>query len=113
ALAPTLASLFAAPVLVGLALGIGYPVLMGMSIERVDDSERTIAMGLHQAIYAIGMFAGPAISGIVADHIGLQPMFGITAFASLALGLLGTMQFKVQGSKFQVEPRTSNFDQRI
>ena len=90
ALAPSLLILFAAPVFIGLALGIGYPVTMGMSIARVDDAERTIAMGLHQAIYATGMFVGPALSGVLADHIGLQPMFGVTAGACLVLGLIGT-----------------------
>jgi len=104
ALASSLPIFFIAPIFTGAALGIGYPALMGMSIERVADSERTIAMGLHQAIYAIGMFVGPALSGVVADHIGLQPMFGITAVVMLALGLLGTTQFKVQGSKFHIEP---------
>jgi DHA1 family multidrug resistance protein-like MFS transporter len=94
ALAPTLAVLFAAPVFIGLALGVGYPVTMGMSIERVEDAERTIAMGLHQAIYAIGMFVGPALSGVLADHIGLQPMFGGTAFVCLALGWIGARWIK-------------------
>jgi DHA1 family multidrug resistance protein-like MFS transporter len=104
ALAPSLPIFFIAPIFTGAALGIGYPVLMGMSIERVEDSERTIAMGLHQAIYAIGMFVGPALSGVIADHIGLPAMFGITAFASFALGIFGTSKFKVQGSKFNGEP---------
>lgn len=104
ALAPALPIFFIAPVFTGLALGIGYPVLMGMSIERVGNSERTIAMGLHQAIYAVGMFAGPALSGVIADQIGLQPTFGITAFVFLALGLVGTSKLKVQGSKLKVEP---------
>lgn len=90
ALAPTLETLFISPVFLGMGIGIGYPVLMGMGIEHVENSERTIAMGLHQAIYAIGMFGGPALSGSVADHIGLQPMFGITAFACLVLGLIGS-----------------------
>lgn len=90
ALASSLAMLFVAPIFLGLALGIGYPMLMGMSIERVSDPERTIAMGLHQAIYAIGMFVGPALSGVIADHIGLQPMFAVTAFAGATLGLFGT-----------------------
>jgi MFS family permease len=101
ALAPSLPILFIAPIFLGLSLGIGYPVLMGMSIERVKDAERTIAMGLHQAIYAIGMFVGPAVSGVLADHIGLQPMFGITAFACLALGLVGTAKLKASGSMLQ------------
>jgi MFS family permease len=45
-------------------------------------------MGLHQSVYAIGMFAGPWLSGILADAIGIRWMFGVTAVASLALGLL-------------------------
>lgn len=96
ALAPSLPILFFAPAFIGLALGINYPVTMGMSIERVNDVERAIAMGLHQTIYAIGMFVGPALSGILADHLGLQPMFGITAFAALVLGIWGTSKFKVK-----------------
>ncbi len=75
---------------VGLGQGIGYPALMGMSIQHVDDGERTTAMGLHQAVYAIGMFGGPWLSGILADAIGIQPMFGVTAAACLVLGVLGT-----------------------
>ncbi|MFZ5918539.1 MAG: MFS transporter [Chloroflexota bacterium] len=69
-------------------MGISYPVLMGMSIRHVDDTERTTAMGLHQAVYAAGMFAGPWLSGILADAVGLRPMLGVTAFGCLALSLL-------------------------
>jgi MFS family permease len=47
-------------------------------------------MGWHQAIYAIGMFAGPAFSGGIADALGIQPMFAATAGACLVLGLIGT-----------------------
>ena len=70
--------------------GIGYPVLMGLSIQYVVDAERTTAMGLHQAVYAIGMFGGPWLSGLLADAMGIQPMFGVTAFVCLALGLFST-----------------------
>ncbi len=44
-------------------------------------------MGLHQAVYAVGMFAGPWLSGALADRIGIQPMLGVTALACLLLGL--------------------------
>jgi MFS family permease len=47
-------------------------------------------MGLHQAVYAIGMFAGPWMSGILAQAAGIRPMFGVTAVAALVLGVLGT-----------------------
>jgi MFS family permease len=45
-------------------------------------------MGLHQAVYAIGMFGGPWVGGWLADAVGIRPMFGVTAFVTLTLGLL-------------------------
>ena len=90
ALAPSLPLLFASQFSIGLAQGIVYPVLMGLSIRHVRDSERTTAMGLHQSVYAIGMFAGPWLSGILAEAIGIRPVFGVTALVCLALGVLGT-----------------------
>ena len=92
ALAPTLSLLFVAQLFIGLSQGIGYPVLMGMSIQHVVDANRTTAMGLHQAVYAIGMFSGPWLSGILADAVGIRPMFGITACAVLLSSLVATRQ---------------------
>lgn len=85
--APSLAVVIVAQVVLGLANGIGYPLCMGMSIERVDDTQRTTAMGLHQAVYAIGMFAGPWLSGILAKQMGIQPMFWVTAAGCLVLSV--------------------------
>jgi MFS family permease len=90
ALAPSLLLVFVAQFCVALAQGISYPVLMGMSIQQVADAERTTAMGLHQALYAIGMFGGPWLSGMLADAMGIRPMFGVTAFICLGLGLFVT-----------------------
>jgi MFS family permease len=90
ALAPSLSLIFVSQFCIGLAQGISYPVLMGLSIQYVADAERTTAMGLHQAVYAIGMFGGPWLSGRLADVMGIRPMFGVTAFICLALGLLVT-----------------------
>ena len=82
--------IFICQFIIGLSQGIGAPVLMGMSIRYVGNEERATAMGSHQAIYAIGMFSGPYLSGMLADAMGIQPMFGVTAFACLLLGILGT-----------------------
>lgn len=90
ALAPSLTWVWVAQFALGLAGGIGYPVLMGMSIRHVDDSRRATAMGIFQSLYAVGMFAGPWLSGILADAAGIQPMFGITGATILVLGSLGT-----------------------
>ncbi len=78
----------------GLGAGIGYPVLMGLSIRKVGDAERGTAMGLHQAIYAVGMFSGPWLSGLLANRFGLSPMFAATGVACLVCGLFGTYRVK-------------------
>ncbi|GAK59125.1 major facilitator superfamily MFS_1 [Candidatus Vecturithrix granuli] len=95
AIASHLFMIFLALCALGLASGIGYPLLMGMSIEQVHDSERATAMGIHQAIYALGMFGGPWISGMLADVIGIQATLGVNAFLCLFLGVFGTYKFLI------------------
>lgn len=90
AVASSLPVLFTAQVCMGLSQGVSYPVLMGMSIRFVPDSDRNTAMGLYQAVYAIGMFAGPALSGVLASAVGVRPMFGVTAAGCLLLGLFAS-----------------------
>lgn len=86
-LAPSLAYVFVFQLFIGFGLGLGYPLLMGMSIAKVRPAERNTAMGLHQSIYSTGMFAGPWLAGILASRLGMPAMFGIIAAATLALGL--------------------------
>jgi len=87
ALAPNLWVLFIAQALAGVAQGAGAPVLMGLSIRHVAEAERSTAMGLHQTVYAFGMFGGPAISGLLAKWLGIRPMLGITAVVILAISV--------------------------
>ena len=59
----------------GFGRGMAYPLLMGLSIRQMPNEDRATAMGVLQAIYAIGMFLGPSTSGIVADAFGLSCAF--------------------------------------
>lgn len=88
--APSLPVVFASEFCVGFSMGILSPTLMGLSIQRIPDAQRSTAMGFHQAVYAIGMFAGPWLSGILGDAIGIPLTFTVTGIATLLLGLLGT-----------------------
>lgn len=95
ALSGSLTGIFVAQILLGLGAGISGPLCMGMSIQKVEEAERATAMGLHQAVYAIGMFAGPWLSGILTkafggDQTGIQPMFAITAAACFLLSMILT-----------------------
>ena len=83
--APTVWWLFLAQGLVGLATGIGYPTLMGLSIREVSDHERTAAMGLHQGIYGVGMFTGPFVAGFLSEQFGIQTTFLLLAVPCLLL----------------------------
>ena len=88
AFAPSMPLLFLAQFCIGLAQGSSYPVLMGLSIQSVDEEQRATAMGLHQAVYAIGMFTGPWLSGVLAEEVGIQRVYEITAIGCLVMGLL-------------------------
>ncbi|GAG17308.1 unnamed protein product, partial [marine sediment metagenome] len=72
ALSDRIALLFVGAALMGLANGFTYPTLMGLAIKDIDQSLRSSAMGIHQSIYAIGMFAGPWIGGILAEAMGIR-----------------------------------------
>jgi MFS transporter, DHA1 family, multidrug resistance protein len=59
----------------GFSLGLLFPLLLGMAIEFIPDEKRATAMGIYQAVYAIGMFAGPFLAGILNSAMGLAVGF--------------------------------------
>lgn len=67
----------------GAGRGLSYPAMMGLSIRAVPESERATAMGVFQAVYALGMFAGPASTGIIGDGFGLGAVFAVAGIAAL------------------------------
>ncbi len=111
ALAPSLWVVFLAQCAIGFAFGVGYPVLMGLSIEKVDRLEQNSAMGLHQSVYALGMFAGPWLSGILAKSIGIQPMFGVVGGSILVLGMLGQRALKTRAEVLKQAAEAPVLDQ--
>jgi len=55
----------------GFGRGLIFPTLMSLSIKDVEQDKRATAMGYFQSIYAIGMFVGPSITGIISQFFGL------------------------------------------
>lgn len=85
-----LSLLMASRVLFGVGQGFVHPVTMGLSIKHVDREQRASAMGFFQAVYALGMFGGPALSGLLADYLGIAGMFyviGSTCVVASAFAL--------------------------
>lgn len=59
----------------GFSMGLLFPLFLGMAIESISREKRATAMGLYQAIYAIGMFAVPLLAGILNSSIGIAAGF--------------------------------------
>ena len=91
--------LYLTQLILGVANGLCFPLLMGMSIKTIDQSKRSTAMGFFQAIYGLGMFAGPVIVGIIADTLGLSIGFysvGLIALFGAVFGYLTINSSQVQ-----------------
>ncbi len=79
--------LTASQALGGFGRGLVFAPLATLSIRRVPPRERGAAMGVFQAVYALGMFLGPATSGALAEWLGLDRMFLVVA----ALSIMGAL----------------------
>lgn len=77
--------------LLGGTRGMVFPVLMGIALNSVELDERASATGVFQCIYALGMFLGPAVGGVLAESFGLSALFvimGAVAFIGAVGGIL-------------------------
>lgn len=72
----------------GLGQGFCMPILMGLSIRHVAPDRRATAMGFYQAIYSLGMFGGPALTGFIGDLSNLEIGFFVVSGISLAAMIL-------------------------
>lgn len=72
----------------GFGQGMVMPVLMGLAIRTIAEERRASAMGFFQAIYSLGMFGGPFITGWIGNTIGLSAGFIIVGVISFIASLL-------------------------
>jgi len=72
----------------GFAQGLHLPLLMGLSIQSIDNDKRATAMGFYQAVYAAGMFSGPFIAVSINESYGLGGGFIFGAAVGLLAAIL-------------------------
>ncbi len=84
----SLAALGFLQILNGYARGLTNTVLISLALDSAPAALRATAMGSFQALYAIGMLAGPALSGPIADTFGIEMVFWISAVVTALGGLL-------------------------
>lgn len=80
----TLGILYLTQFVSGFAKGTLMPVLMGMGIRSITADKRATAMGAFQAIYGIGMVAGPIVFGYIDQLAGMSFGFYVSGAICLA-----------------------------
>ncbi len=83
-----LRSLEGLQLLTGAGRGLLTTTLMAMSISAIAPAHRASAMGIYQALYSVGMLAGPILGGVAADGLGLPSVFYISGTCALLAGAL-------------------------
>ena len=89
---PNLLLLFIVTLFGGFGIGMVFTMTLSLCTSEVDDSLKTTGMGFFQAIYGLGITAGPAIIGIVADHFSLTAGYLFAAGVAL-VGILVSLIF--------------------
>jgi len=75
----------------GIGRGILMTTLMALSIRNVSYEHQATAMGVFQAIYAVGMLAGPLLSGLLGSKFGLSSVFNLMASTSILIIILASL----------------------
>ena len=85
AVSNSLPILFAVQIAGSLGGAIVGTLLLGLCIRNISAQKRATAMGFFQAVYGLGMFLGPFITGHISHAAGLMVAFVVTG----AIGLIG------------------------
>ncbi|MDA1258903.1 MAG: MFS transporter, partial [Chloroflexi bacterium] len=72
----------------GFGRGLEAALLMTLAVLAVVPAQRATAMGMYQAVYAIGMISGPVVAGAVADSVSIEAVFYMSAAVAVAGGAL-------------------------
>jgi MFS family permease len=80
--------LMAVQISCGLGSGVLMTLFMVLSIRGLPPEQQATAMGVFQAVYAIGMLAGPLTSGFLGSGLGLAAAFYLAAACVLLIAIL-------------------------
>lgn len=107
-LAPAFSWLCATQVFNGFAQGLIFPLLLGKSVEGIEPAKRATAMGLYQAVYAIGMASGPWLAGWFNSQYGLAGGFYFGAAAALCAAVLSWYWLRSRKPAAAVDARSGD-----
>jgi len=88
AVSGSLSMLFAVQIAASLGGAIVNTLLLGLCIRDISGEKRATAMGFFQAVYGLGMFLGPFVTGHISHGFGLMAAFVFTGIIGLAGAIL-------------------------
>ena len=80
--------LMASQISCGLGSGVLMTLFMVLAIHGVPPQQQATAMGVFQAVYAVGMLSGPLTSGFLGNSLGLSTIFYLAASLVLVIMIL-------------------------
>jgi predicted MFS family arabinose efflux permease len=84
-------SIMLGQVIAGVAYALVNSLLMSACVQGIPAGEKTTAMGIYQAVYSIGMTAGPVYVGRVLGTLGARA--GLLLFAAFVLAVAALVRF--------------------
>ncbi len=99
-LASSVLGLITGQIFSGIGLGLVFSLLMSVSLKTIPNQQRGSAIGLYQALFAMGMFLGPFIFGSFAEKYPLNYGFIATAILAFLGFILVFVVFK-DSDKFE------------
>mgnify|MGYP000388152611 FL=1 len=84
--------IFLLQALPGMSNGILLSYLTSESMRNVPEEKKSTAMGLFQAVYAVGMSVFPAVVGALAEHVNVAVGYAFLAAAAL-LGMTAALLY--------------------
>lgn len=95
AMAPGVWLIYLAQIVGGVGNIILMSLLMALAIRKVPVENKSTAMGLFQALYSIGMTAGPMLLGIIVDACNYQTGYWVYAMICLLTAGLARLLTKM------------------
>lgn len=92
-LAPTISMIFFLQIIPGIGTGILFSLLTSEAMSSVPASKKSSAMGIFQAIYAIGMTLLPILVGALSSTYDLKVAFGGMAIIALTGAVISLIYY--------------------
>lgn len=71
--------------LFGLTGGVITPMIQNLIAQNTPSHNMGISMGIHEAVYGLGLFIGPLIGGPIADNFGPITLFIVLSITTLSI----------------------------